>query len=290
MTGTMTPLFRDALLKADQVRMQLGLNMFQPINIFDACADLGLSVRFVDINMEGMYFKQKDGSHPTIFLSNQRPLPRRCYSCAHELGHHVFGHGTKLDALSDQTGRSDAYDDDELLVDSFAGALLMPVAGIEAAFTKRKWIANQLSPVDLYTVCSMFGIGYHTLIYHCRSNKVITEMKASSLLKVTPAKIFKSLFLSGTDNSHFKIIDNYSKLSVVDLEVSNYIILPPSVQIEGDHLQKKQVTTVGTGYLAIKPGIVRAASPDGSMGAFIRIQNFQYVGLAENRHLENTID
>src|ERR1700740_3255389 len=120
----MNNLFMQATLKADEVRQHFDLDMFQPINVFDVCTELGLAVTFVDINMEGMYIK-KNGRRPTILLSNQRPLPRRVYTCAHELGHHVFNHGSKIDGLKEQTSGSSHYDNDELLVDTFAGALLM---------------------------------------------------------------------------------------------------------------------------------------------------------------------
>lgn len=286
----MTTLYKAALLKADRVRMRLNLNMFQPVNIYDVCAALDVSVRFVDISMEGMYIKQEDGSHPTIVLSNQRPLPRRNYTCAHELGHHAFGHGSKLDVRSDQDGQTTSFDPDELLVDAFAGALLMPVAGIEATFAKRKLNPQTASPVDFYTISSAFGVGYQTLVSHCRANQIISEATAFNLLRAAPKKIFSSLFTSCKENSHFKIIDKYSKSTAVDLEVTNYIILPPDVKIEGDHLRKVQETVIGTGYIAMKPGIVRAAASECGMTIFIRIQNFQYVGLAENRHLENSID
>jgi Zn-dependent peptidase ImmA (M78 family) len=287
---TMRPLFRNALLKADEVRMQLGLNMFQPINIFDACIELELTVKFVDVNMEGMYISQKDAKYPTILLSNKRPLPRRCYSCAHELGHHAFGHGTTVDALSERNAISKHYDDKELLVDSFAGALLMPIAGIEAAFTKRKWVIQNVSPIDFYTICSTFGVGYNTLIHHCRATQLISGLQADNLEKVTPGKILKTLIGADLQTAYFKIIDKKSKLPAIDLEVSNYIIFPPDVEIEGEHLVKKQLTTVGTAYQAMKPGIVRATTPDGSLNSFIRIQNFQYIGLAEYRHLETLKD
>ena len=290
MNTTMSPLFRNALLKADDVRFELGLNMFQPINIFDACIDLKLTVKFVDVNMEGMYISQKDAKFPTILLSNQRPLPRRCYSCGHELGHHVFGHGTTVDALSERDGLSKLYDDKELLVDSFAGALLMPLVGIEAAFTKRKWQIQNASPVDFYTICSTFGVGYNTLIHHCRANQLISLAQAERLEKTTPGKIFKSLFGAVLKTSYFKIIDKKSKLPAIDLEVSNYIILPPDVEIEGDHLEKKYVTTLGTAYQAKMPGIAWAFTPDGSINSFIRVQNFQYIGFAEYRHLETSKD
>jgi hypothetical protein len=55
---------------------------------------LGVTVRFNNINMEGMYQR---GAPPRIHLSARRPLSRRTYNCAHELGHHVFGHGSSIE-------------------------------------------------------------------------------------------------------------------------------------------------------------------------------------------------
>lgn len=287
----MNPLYKKALLKADEVRMQLGLNMFQPINIFDSCIHLGLSVRFVNVNMEGMYIKHEDESQPTILLSNQRPLPRRIYTCGHELGHHVFGHGSKLDALSDVSDYSTSQNDnDEFLVDSFAGALLMPIAGVKSEFAKRNWSLNSASAIQFYTVSSVFGTGYQTLITHCKTNSMIYKNQADALIKFTPAKIFKSLTGTETDKSFFKIIDDKSNLSVIDLEVFNYIILPKETKIEGDHLKKYKDTAFGIMYVATKPGILRAVCSYNGLNYFIRIQNSGYIGLAEYRHLENESD
>jgi hypothetical protein len=279
-------LFTSALVQADKVRMDLGLDMYQPVNIFDAAADLGLVVRFLNINMEGMYINQENRSSPTIFLSNQRPLPRRSFTCAHELGHHIFKHGSKIDALSDNPIYSQMNDVQEHLVDAFAGALLMPVAGIMAEFAMRNLKAEDASPIQFFMLSSVFGTGYQTLVIHCKMNKIINEAKEKELLKYTPAKILKSTFGTAV-NSHFKIIDGFTELSVIDLEVSNYIILPPKIKIEGDHLQKYRETSLGTGYIAMRPGIIRVTTRDNSFHSFIRIQNANYVGLSEYRHLEN---
>lgn len=278
-----------ATLKADEVRQHFDLDMFQPINVFDACIELGITVTFVNINMEGMYIK-KNGRRPTILLSNQRPIPRRFYTCAHELGHHVFNHGTKIDGLNEQTSGSSHYDHDELLVDTFAGALLMPVAGVQAEFVKRNWNIKNATPIQFYIVCSVFGTGYQSLITHCKFNKLISVAKADSLLTLTPSKILEGIFPSHSNNSHFKIIDSESELSTIDLEVSNYIFLPKEAVIEGDHLQFRQETYAGTAYSAVKPGIVRVTSSDGSINSYVRIQNFQYSGHAEYRHLEDSIN
>lgn len=279
-----------AIKKASHVRMKLGLDIFEPINIFDTCIKLGITVRFIDINMEGMFIKHENGVSSAILLSNLRPLPRRCFTCAHELGHHAFEHGTKIDALTEEASSSPYSDRDEFLVDAFAGVLLMPIAGIQAEFIKRNWKPQTATPVQFYTICSIFGTGYTTLVTHCRVNNLINEAKAKVLLKHTPAKILESMLGPISVKSYFKIIDNYASLSVIDLEVSNYIFLPQNIQVEGKHLRKYRKTDIGTVYVAEQPGIIRIADSDNSIAYFIRIQNFGYIGLAENRHLENIID
>jgi Zn-dependent peptidase ImmA (M78 family) len=283
----MSPLYRKALLGADKVRRLLDKNMFEPLNIIDCCLNLGLTVRFVDINMEGMYVINEDHTNPTIIISVLRPFARRCFTCAHELGHHVFNHGSKIDGLSD-SDESSSDDVEELLVDTFAGALLMPVAGILAEFAKRNWVPQNATPQNYYTISSLFGTGYQTLVSHCKINKIISESKAFSLLKVKPSDILKDLFSSGTDNSYFKIFDGLTIVPIIDLEVKNYIVLPHNAVVEGSQLHKVSNTTNGYGYMATKPGIMRVAFNESEIYSFIRIQNFKYVGLAQNRHLENT--
>ncbi len=271
-----------AVRMAGEIRNTLKLSLHEPINIFDSCTKLGLDVRFADINMEGMYIKNTS-SYSTILLSSLRPMPRRAYTCAHELGHHVFNHGTKVDELNSNGFSSN--NEEEKLVDMFAGALLMPIIAIKAEFVKRNWIPEEVGPFEFYTISSIFGTGYGTLIVHCRANKIISKSKAESLLKYTPAKLLKSIFGEQVENTHFKILDGKSDPKIIDLEVNNYIILPPSIKIKSDHLQEFKVTSLGIAYKSIKAGISRATNDE--ISCFIRIQNERYVGLSEYRHLEN---
>ena len=272
-----------AVRKAGEVRNMLKLSLHEPINIFDSCTKLGLNVRFADINMEGMYIKQDHSSYSTILLSSLRPMPRRIYTCAHELGHHVFNHGTKVDELN-----SDGYssnNEEEKLVDMFAGALLMPIIAIKAEFIKRNWIPEEVGPIEFYTISSIFGTGYKTIIIHCRANKIISRLKAETLLKYTPSKLLKSIFGEQVENSHFKILDKKSDPKIIDLEVNNYIILPHSMKIKSENLEEFKDTSLGYAYRSIKAGISRGF--DDNISCFIRIQNEKYVGLSEYRHLEN---
>ncbi len=82
-TNQKQELARQAMYKSAEVRQKAGIANNQAISIYDLCHKLGITVRFVDISMEGMYL---GGQKPTFLLSALRPLPRRNFTCAHELG------------------------------------------------------------------------------------------------------------------------------------------------------------------------------------------------------------
>ncbi|MDP9082049.1 MAG: ImmA/IrrE family metallo-endopeptidase [Bacteroidota bacterium] len=283
----MNPTYIAAAKKAEKIRIHLSLNSFEPINIFDICKKLEVTVRFFDINMEGMYISQSSGKYPTIILSNKRPMPRRVYNCAHELGHHTFGHGSRMDMLAEHKIGDGSYNHEERLVDTFAGVLLMPIASILAEFRRRGWAMDTATQLNYYIISSFFGVGYQTLISHCRLNALISEPKAASLLRTTPAKLLKSIEGTSVAPAPFKIIDGFSAAKTVDMEVSNYLFLPADTDVEGGHLEFIGESKAGNIFISKKPGIVRVSSAKHDFGTFVRIQNNDYVGLAENRHLEN---
>lgn len=281
----MNPIHRDAILMASKVRRKLKFNQFQPINIFEVCLSMGIIVQFVDINMDGFYAKV-DGI-AKILISYKRPFQRRCYSAAHELGHHVFNHGLKVDILSEEAAPDAVKEPDEILVDAFAAAFLMPVGGIQAEFAKRKWAFENASAVEYYIISSLFGVGYKTLILHCRYSNLITPEKAADLQKYTPAKILKSLSSEIASANHFKIIDGFCSLETVDLEVSNYVILPAGAAVESEYLQKITECDYGGIYFVLKSGITTVHWINARKSIFLRIQKENYIGFAEYRYLEN---
>jgi Zn-dependent peptidase ImmA (M78 family) len=280
----MRALQMQAIKKAGQIRAKLKVGLFDPINIFDTCAKLKVNVRFVPVSMEGLYISYDGVATSEILLSSLRPFPRRVYNCGHELGHHIFGHGSKIDGLSDDGMSKAIYDDDEYLVDTFAGALLMPVAAIQVAFEKRKWNFRSASPIQFYTVSSEFGVGYSTLITHCKVGGLLNQLQADALLKMTPARLLNNLIGQTTEKSHFKVIDEITAASVIDIETGNYLFLPESTLVEGKNLSKLRSTEIGDVFTVMHPGIVRVLTPEKAF--FIRIQNAGYVGLAEHRHTE----
>src|SRR5438477_6995054 len=127
-------LANQGMVASISTRSKAKFDQKSPICIYSVCDALGVIVRFNNINMEGMYQK---GTPPRIHLSSRRPLPRRAYNCAHELGHHVFGHGSSIDELREDAKDHPWEDPKEFLADTFAGFALMPIMGLRHAFTAR---------------------------------------------------------------------------------------------------------------------------------------------------------
>lgn len=282
----MNILFLNAIKDATKLRFNLGLNMFESLNIYDICRDSGVMVKIVNINMEGIYVKADNHNKPTILLSNERPLPRRVFTCAHEYGHYFYGHGSKIDTQDYTKKYTTEQNQEELLVNTFAGSLLMPVSGVQSQFAKRKLKPNKAHPVHFYLISSYFGVGYHTLVYHCKINKIISFDKTQSLLKYTPARILKENFSDNIENSHFKYVDNVSQPAIADLEVNNYLILPSGSFPNSNYLEEIEETKLGIIYMAIKPGISEVESSNYKNSIKVRIERKNYVGLSKYRHLE----
>ncbi len=187
-------LARQALLKADEVRDRYDIEPEWAVNVFDLCGerlDPIVLVRFSDVpSMEGFYLRQEK---PEIWLG-ERPLGRRMFNCAHELGHHLFGHGSTLDNLSAESASGRSFEPDEFLVDTFAGYLLMPRIAVMYAFNQRGWKAEDAEPEQFFVVSCSLGVGFETLVSHCFfSLNLIGESGYRNLIKVALPTIRRSM-------------------------------------------------------------------------------------------------
>jgi Zn-dependent peptidase ImmA (M78 family) len=280
-------LAEEAKQKAIDARMDANLDLKSPICIYALCDRLGVRVRFVDISMEGLYLQD---TKPQILISALRPIARRTFTCGHELGHHMFGHGSTIDALIEDSEREQVFRPEEFLADSFAGFLLMPIIGIRKAFASRGWNAELATPEQFFTVACCFGVGYETLITHMAySLKMITPSRASILLKTKPKAIREKVL--GRPTSHPLIIaDMQWMMPTIDAEVGNELLLPPgaksanqTIVLQGEHPQ-------GSLFTAKRPGIVRVHCPGTAWAVFVRVSPYQFAGLSQYRHFEEVED
>ena len=280
-------LANEALQAAVATREQAGLDQAQPICIYELCDKLGIIVRFNAFNMEGMYQR---GAQPRIHLSARRPLARRVFNCAHELGHHVFNHGSTIDELRKDLAIHSNQDPKEFLADSFAGFILMPVLGMRRAFSTRGLTQKTAEPIDIYTIASEFGVGYSTLLTHLSSSMRTMPHSRAALLKRTQPKTVRNNILGSNNGEALLILDRYCTADTVDTEVRTLVLLPHDTTVKGNSLVVERDLPIGRLYRALRPGIDKAQNLMWSM--HIRVspttedRTGGFVGLARFRHLE----
>ena len=288
MTVDFRELAERAMLTAIDVRETWKRDDEGPIDVYSLCHDMSVMVRFVAIpSMEGLYGRGKDGTG-VILLPSQRPLPRRAFSCGHELGHHVFGHGSSIDQMigmyTDRTGSS--FDPNEFLVDTFAGFLLMPTLGVRSAFTRRGWKPAEATPEQVFAIACSFGVGYETLIAHMTfSLRMLTRNRAKLLSKDSPKSI-RERILGRVCADPMVIVDKEWAMPTVDVEVGTLLLLPINANTDGVGLVIEESRAEGQLVRASRPGITRVVVPGTSLAMFVRTAKKEFVGLAQYRHLE----
>ena len=286
-SSTVQALAMKGMQASISARTKAGLDLKSPICIYDLCEKLKVTVRFNDINMEGMYDREPK---PRIHLSSLRPLARRAFTCAHELGHHVFGHGSTIDELNDSQLNSASRPPEEVLADAFGAFTLMPTLGIKEAFSVRGLDPNKASPLELFAIACSFGVGQATLVNHLAyALQLINPVRREQLGKVTP-KAIRSEILGEVVSEPLTFVDHHWLASTLDMEEGALVLLPSSVAVDVTTLMPERDLASGRLFRAMKAGITRVVLPGTSWALYVRVSRKRYVGLARFRHLEDASD
>ena len=276
-----TALAKIALRMACDVRNDLDLEDDEPLSAFDVCQKFGITVRFTDINMEGMY---KKGPPAKIFVSALRPLPRRMFNCAHEFAHHLFEHGSTIDELAERTSLKSWQDPDEFLADSFASHFLMPTIGLRGAFNRRGWQPQSASPTQLYAIACDFGVGYLTLITHLHfGSREITKARFNELVKTSPKRIRAALLGEPSDRP-LVIAGPSSIAKSIDIELNTQLLLPKDSVYDTTQLRLVKKIKNASLFEPTKVGVTKVAAK--GWASKIRVSREAYVGLSKFRYLE----
>jgi len=223
---------------------------------------------------------------PTIVVSVERPTGRRRYTCGHELGHHVFGHGARLDELAAEA--TSAWSPEEFVAQRFSAALLMPKLAVDSAFARRGWSASQPTPEAVFVVAQELGVGFTTLIGHLeRTLGHVSQSAADALRRVRLPQLRDHL--AGFHVEHdLTIVDQHWARRTIDAEVGDVLLAPPHAEFEGScasiagpPVGRLTAIASGIGQLSVGPG--RPAIP-------VRISRRGFAGLAQYRYLEESAD
>lgn len=273
-------LARRAAVAALRLRTQHRRPLHEPICPYDLALEMGLELRFLDAaSLEGIYSADPP---KTIVLNSLRPAGRRAYNCAHEIGHHVFGHGTRVDELPE--GGSDPFDPIEYVADRFASALLMPRVAVARAFAVRKWSPNSCTDRQMHTIANFFGVGYTTLLGYLEGTLgMLSGDRTIALRRSTPKSIRRQLLGADVD-AEIVIVDHHWGPRTIELEVGDLIVLPDGAQVDGRCIAEDTVGSVRVARAKFQGG---GAVQIGDAPAPVRVSRRAYRGLGEFRHLED---
>lgn len=265
-----------------QLRRNLAIPREVAINAFDVAQMSGLDVRFLDVpSLEGMFVRDP-GLRVLLPSLKHRPRSRVLFSCAHEVGHHEFGHGTKADEYLAE-GQSPAFSGDEFLANAFAAHLLMPRAAVLDSFQRRHWDAQKPTPTQTYVVSGEMGVGYETLLNHMAfSLELISRADRDHLAKTTP-KTLRAELTGDPSVRRLAVIDLSWKHVPIDAECGEVLLLPAGIGADCSLLKLIAHRDDTSLYVASRPGQEFISLRGGATA--LRVARQFYVGPYSNRYL-----
>lgn len=278
---------RSASTSSLRARAEVHAKPWDAIDVFDLANTLGVEVRFVKIpSMEGMYLRQES---PVILIASQRPPGRQRYTCAHELGHHIFKDGSRIDELLDATDSRDQRSIEEVRAEMFAGLLLMPKTAVHRGFAVRNIDIERATAVDVFRVACWLGVGYTTLLKHLKyALHIIAEDRYAELLCHSPKSI-RTALLGRATGGDLIIADEQWDGRSIDVRVGDRLLLPEFTTLEGRSCVEEPDSEHRVLFKAVAPGIGRFESRTG-WSAFVRVSRENYEGRSMFRHLEEVED
>ena len=279
-----TSLARHALRAAMQLRRNLMIPREAAVNAFDVAQMTGLDVRFIDApSLEGMFVRDP-GLRVLLPSLKHRPRARVLYSCAHEIGHHEFGHGTKADEYLGE-GNGHRNSPEEILADAFARHLLMPRAAVLDAFGRRNWAAEHATPQQLYMVSAELGVGFETLLNHMTLTLELLMRADRERLENTQPKTLKAELVGRNGVKSLSVVDAFWKHVPIDAERGELVVLPLGIGCGCPLLTLQQDRVDASVYLASSVGTSSISL--GSVSVPLRVARQHYVGPYINRYLDD---
>lgn len=186
MTVSWADAHRLGAVEASRLLRALDIDVQQRIPVFEIPRRIGVVLRAGPLpRLAGAYVAEPD-SDPGILVNNRHPMARQRYTVAHEIGHHVLGHATSLDADTELRAVGDVPDH-ERMAEAFAASLLMPRRTVHALIEVLGCDVTTAS--GAYQLSLALGASYAATVRQLRNVRLIDQPGATRLLGVTPATI-----------------------------------------------------------------------------------------------------
>ncbi|MGW0192047.1 ImmA/IrrE family metallo-endopeptidase [Nonomuraea sp. NPDC003201] len=183
-----------AMIRAAHAHRDLGLDQSQYIDVYEALHREDLLVYCAPMSaLFGAYLPAAIG--PTgrkagVLLNENRSVIDQRHSAAHELGHHVFGHGECVSEGSQVFEDNDpgAWPVREKEAEAFAAWFLMPRVATRKVIAALG-IAAVTQPDEVYQIALRLGTSYRGTLRHLVNLKLISQTNANSWARLPKGKL-----------------------------------------------------------------------------------------------------
>jgi Zn-dependent peptidase ImmA (M78 family) len=276
------PLAAQAARQAALVRSNLNVGPADAICPFELAQRLGLSTRLVQLpSLEGIYSPEPV---PAILVGAERPPGRQRFTCGHEIGHHIFGHG----ACVAETGGQSSQAEEEYLANQFSACLLMPKVAVDAAFSRRAISVGQVTAPEILEVSQDLGVGFSTLVNHLELTfRLISSDAASTLRRASLPAVRQRVAGFPVEHELF-VVNSAWGLRALDMQVGDIALTPPGSTYEGAGALLERTPAIH--LIARSPGEGRLIIPGRDVPIIVRICRRSFAGLVRYRFLEDGPD
>lgn len=181
---------RLANLAAAQAHGDFGIDTsLPPIDVYGAIGDAGVVLMWRAMPRQFGAYVAEPESRPGILINNGLPPAAQRQTAGHELGHHRFGHGTRLDAdLEAPLARRTVWTPEEKEAEAFAAWFLMPRKAVRTALA-RLGMETPQEPEDVYQLSLLLGTPYLSTVRHLPSLRLASSGTASRWAATPPGVI-----------------------------------------------------------------------------------------------------
>ncbi|NKY59397.1 protease inhibitor I42 family protein [Nocardia flavorosea] len=161
--------------------------MDRPVDVFALTQHLGvwLATQPLD-NTYGFYLNDNDAAG--IVLNSRHPEVLQRYTCAHELGHHLLGHGSHTDDKVTVEASADVALREQQ-AQAFAAALLMPGPLVNHTL-RRLHTSAEPAAGDIYLASRDLAVSYSAMVWGLAELNRLDRRRADALSEagVRPVK------------------------------------------------------------------------------------------------------
>ena len=262
--------------KALQTRKKyFSTGIHTPICPFNLAEAMGFDIRFVKISsFEGMYLADEG----MILISSERPEGRKRFTCAHEIGHHVLGHGTVIDEIIEYGSDKEI----EKEADFFSAMLLMSSSAVRRAAKDIGIDFKLVSPSQIYILSKYLGVSYVALLTQLYFNLKLVGSLIYKQLKHPKLRDIKNNLSHGYSDGEIFVVGDWWRDHAIDVVVGDLIISDSRCVFEGSAISDYSGDNA---FIATSPGIAKLSDGEG-WSAFVRVSRKNFSGMFQFRQEE----